>query len=433
DDQCIGCQYCVMKCPYDVPKYSERLGIVRKCDLCHQRLAEGEAPACVQACPNGAIKITVVNRDDIARKYRQPETTEARGFAEPDFGELAASLSEPGCTNRFLPGSPEPAYTLPTTRFKSRNPQVAALHAANEAVLKPEHAHWPLVFLLVLSQLSVGLLLAGGLLTIGTGQTDAAAPPPAAGHPVLVFGAAMAMALALGLATLHLGRPLKAWRAFLGWRRSWFSREAIAFGGYMGALALTALAAGFPPMMQLAADSPANGFAVTALAWSLPLALALGAVSIFCSFMLYVDTRREFWAAYPTGVRFFGSTLLFAAGGWLLVDPSPNGWLTLIAVALTKLLLESTVLRHHNAPDWTPLKRTARLILGPLRPIAGFRVTALLFAGVAFPLLGLLGMVPPDSGLAALVLSGLVAGELAERHLFFTAVSPTQMPKGISA
>src|SRR5690606_2256832 len=60
DDQCIGCSYCVLKCPYDVPKYNERLGIVRKCDLCHGRLAEGEAPACVQACPTHAIRIVTV-------------------------------------------------------------------------------------------------------------------------------------------------------------------------------------------------------------------------------------------------------------------------------------------------------------------------------------------------------------------------------------
>jgi formate dehydrogenase iron-sulfur subunit len=60
DDQCIGCSYCVLKCPYDVPKYNERLGIVRKCDMCHGRLAEGEAPACAQACPTHAIKIIKV-------------------------------------------------------------------------------------------------------------------------------------------------------------------------------------------------------------------------------------------------------------------------------------------------------------------------------------------------------------------------------------
>ena len=57
DDQCIGCQYCVLKCPYDVPKYSKKRGIVRKCDMCQSRLGAGEAPACVQACPSGAIAI----------------------------------------------------------------------------------------------------------------------------------------------------------------------------------------------------------------------------------------------------------------------------------------------------------------------------------------------------------------------------------------
>src|SRR5436309_64998 len=65
DDQCIGCQYCILKCPYEVPKYNARLGIVRKCDMCSSRLSVGEAPACVQGCPNEAIRITVVDKDRI--------------------------------------------------------------------------------------------------------------------------------------------------------------------------------------------------------------------------------------------------------------------------------------------------------------------------------------------------------------------------------
>ena len=51
DDQCFGCRYCTFACPYEVPKYHRGKGIVRKCDMCSGRLAVGEAPACVQACP----------------------------------------------------------------------------------------------------------------------------------------------------------------------------------------------------------------------------------------------------------------------------------------------------------------------------------------------------------------------------------------------
>ena len=70
DDQCFGCQYCTLACPYDVPKYHPGKGIVRKCDMCSSRLAVGEAPACVQACPHEAIAIRVVNQQQVDRRRR---------------------------------------------------------------------------------------------------------------------------------------------------------------------------------------------------------------------------------------------------------------------------------------------------------------------------------------------------------------------------
>lgn len=60
-DECIGCQYCTWNCPYSVPVLQPDRRIVTKCDLCQPRLAEGLAPACVEACPTHAITIEKVD------------------------------------------------------------------------------------------------------------------------------------------------------------------------------------------------------------------------------------------------------------------------------------------------------------------------------------------------------------------------------------
>ncbi len=394
DDQCIGCQYCVMKCPYDVPKYSARLGIVRKCDLCHQRLAVGEAPACVQACPNEAIKVTLTNPSSLMAAYRGAATQE----------------------NPFLAASPAPDYTLPTTIYKTQRPQVATLRAADETALKPQPAHWPLVFLLVLSQASVGGA-SGAWLAAAAGQSLAATR--------LVILSVVLMAVDLGIGALHLGRPAKAWRVFLGWRKSWFSREAIAFGGYFGTacLAATMLVSGRGTGAEL-------NVAMAAVA-------LLGFAAVFCSLMLYVDTRREFWSGFHTGTRFVGSTALLGLAVWLVTisgEPTiPNAaLLALIAVALVKLACESTVLRHRHETRWTPLKRTARLMLGQLRIALGLRIALALLGGVVLPGAVITGTLSFSIATAAALLVLLLTGELAERYLFFTAVSPTQMPGGLA-
>ncbi len=54
--RCIGCRYCVMACPFGVPKYQwdSPVPIVGKCILCAERVAVGEATACASVCPIGA-------------------------------------------------------------------------------------------------------------------------------------------------------------------------------------------------------------------------------------------------------------------------------------------------------------------------------------------------------------------------------------------
>ncbi len=56
EHRCMGCRYCMMACPYGIPRYNwdSAVPYVRKCILCYDRIKEGQLPACVEACPYGA-------------------------------------------------------------------------------------------------------------------------------------------------------------------------------------------------------------------------------------------------------------------------------------------------------------------------------------------------------------------------------------------
>jgi formate dehydrogenase iron-sulfur subunit len=54
-DNCIGCGYCVKGCPFDIPRISKIDHKSYKCTLCSDRVTVGREPACVKACPTGAI------------------------------------------------------------------------------------------------------------------------------------------------------------------------------------------------------------------------------------------------------------------------------------------------------------------------------------------------------------------------------------------
>jgi Fe-S-cluster-containing dehydrogenase component len=123
-DACIGCQYCTWNCSYGVPQYNPERGVVGKCDMCHNRLSDGMAPACVNACPEGAISIETVNIGEWRADY------------------LAANA----------PGMPSAADSISTTRVTLPGNLDPNIGRVDTQRIEPEQPHWPLVFMLVLTR-----------------------------------------------------------------------------------------------------------------------------------------------------------------------------------------------------------------------------------------------------------------------------------------
>ena len=63
---CVGCRYCMIACPFNIPAYEYHEALnpkVQKCTMCHPRLKEGKLPGCVETCPREAL--TFGKRDDL--------------------------------------------------------------------------------------------------------------------------------------------------------------------------------------------------------------------------------------------------------------------------------------------------------------------------------------------------------------------------------
>ncbi|MBW3538852.1 MAG: dimethyl sulfoxide reductase anchor subunit [Planctomycetes bacterium] len=410
DDQCFGCQYCTFACPYDVPKYHHAKGIVRKCDMCSSRLAAGEPPACVQGCPNEAIAIRTVDRHDVL------EDAEA---------------------GSFLPAAPDPHLTLPTTTFRTARALPRNMLPVDYHAVSPQKPHWPLIVMLVLTQLAVGAYLVGIVLERFLPQQTIAAFRPLHAGGALGFGL-----LALVVSVLHLGRPQYAFRAVIGFSHSWLSREIVAFGVFAALASLYAAGAWLAP----------GGRWLTWLGWSV---CVTGLAGVLCSVMIYVFTRREFWSLPAVATRFLLTTVLLGvAAVWLSLmvldvagEPAARQivertgtWLcrTLMLAAAAKLAFEALIFRHLLSRRATSLKRSAALMAGPLSNSVMARFAAGVLGGLVMPAFLLFSSGDATAGpraemlvVAALLFAASLGGELAERYLFFAAAAPPRMPGGL--
>jgi formate dehydrogenase iron-sulfur subunit len=339
-DDCIGCGYCTWTCPYSVPAFQPDRRIVTKCDMCLPRLDAGMTPACVAACPTKAITVEKVN--------------------------VAAWRDDHRAGN--APHLPDAGITISTTRIILPDDIPEESFAASDWNVTPEDPHWPLVWLTVISQLSVGVAVFGS-----------------SGAHRLV--AAMLAGAAMGGALLHLGRPAMAWKALRNLRRSWLSREVALLSLYAVAAALAVVA----PSAQ-------------------PAALVIGVAGIFASARLYVVPGRPAWFTTLTVVRFMATGA--SLGGAATDRPA-------IAIAAGLVALASTAtnwvrLAAHGGVGW---RGVVALEFGRFGGHTILRWLCVV-AGCAAVAVGV-----PMAGFAL-----LFAGEAVGRWLFFVSAVPSNMP-----
>jgi Fe-S-cluster-containing dehydrogenase component/DMSO reductase anchor subunit len=255
---CMGCAYCGWACPYDALRFDDAVGVMAKCTWCHQRLAEGLDPACVERCPTSALGFGGLSGEAVVPGF--PDTP-----AEPAI--------------RFTPLRPE--RRAPETTWELPAEIVRSFEAARPAPSRSISlsGEWSLMlFTLLVTGLAGWILAAQG----------AAGPP----HFLLFVATA---GLAAAAAALHLGRKGRMWRAILNVRRSWLSREILCFTLFCAAALLHLILPGLPVLGVTAA--------------------ALGLLTLFSMDRVYDPVR-------PPGPRVHSADTLLTGAlvGFLLVD-----------------------------------------------------------------------------------------------------------------
>jgi formate dehydrogenase iron-sulfur subunit len=384
-DACIGCQYCTWNCSYGVPQFNPERGVVGKCDMCHGRLELGQTPACVNACPEGAIQIEIVSTAD----WR---------------ASVAAAVGGAG--------TPVADGSLSTTRVTvSELAPNAKPHDITHVV--PADPHWPLVVMTVLTQLSVGAFAAIWLLQLLTGTTRLG---------VAAISSLMVGGLALSASTLHLGRPAFAYRALRMWKRSWLSREVLLFSLFSAVA--TAYAAGL-------------WFGIAASTFIGAVTVVFGLAGVCASACIYRVPSRPSWNTPYTLVHF---TLTAAVLGPLFaaaVGAGHERWLAIAAALMAGVQLVVLLVRFLRliASDSLELRGTARLISTVLASRFILRSLLLTVGAIVLPLVvagpSAIRQGTESTPVAALAMVIALAlslgGEILGRYLFFVSAVPKHM------
>jgi Fe-S-cluster-containing dehydrogenase component/DMSO reductase anchor subunit len=371
-ERCIGCQYCTWNCSYGVPQYNPERGVVGKCDMCHDRLADGDEPACVAACPEEAIRIEIVNVAEWRREYTKQANAPGLPNADDSISTTKITLS------RTLP---QDTGRVDTSR------------------VEPEHPHWTLIFMTVFTQMAVGAI------------TSMSASQLLAGSAIARLQAAAVVLIALfalGASTLHLGRPIYAFRALSMWRRSWLSREVLLFSLFAAAGVVYA-------SLLWGGSSASLGSGI--------FAAAFGLVAIYASARLYLVAARPMWNSPHSFLEFYLSAAFTGTLASSIFVPATQRTLAhaaagvAIALVIQQAIKLAWLLRSHQFE----LRASGELLRFRFFPLFLARSSGLTAISL------LLAFLDTHLWVRLLCFAAAIGIEVAGRYLFFVSVVPKNM------
>jgi DMSO reductase anchor subunit len=292
---------------------------------------------------------------------------------------------------------------------------------ADEHHLKPAHGELPLVFMTVLTQMSLGAFTA---LFIGDILSLFGFFEP---NWILALLVLVPAALGLPLSALHLGRPLKALSAMKNLKTSWLSREAAALGAFAGLMSVNVALYFFD-------------IATTIRLLFELLTLIVGIYGIHAQAMIYRIPARPSWDRFSTNQKFFTTAYsgLFLVALALMILGFSHSATVLLSSAMIVAVIHGfftldayNELKNSTAPQ---LEKTLRLYRERFNTLHTARWITLGLGALALPLLATLFIASglTTDAIVTLCLSFVLVltSELFDRFLFYTTTVPLQMAGG---
>ncbi len=433
-DTCFGCGYCTWVCPYNAPQLDLSKGEVSKCNMCVDRLEVGLKPACAAACLGSALDFGLI---ETTPEHKEQAKINIPGFPDP-------RITNPNIRFQQTRSLPREMTRTDSQPLRYQRDEQGQGEYKSKAVNQSLSKEWsfkklssrenPLVIFTLISQAVVGafsLLYLAPL--FGVSELSSASNPITV-LSMLIFMFVIQVA-ALGMSTMHLGKPHRFYRAFNNLKYSPVGREvaslAVFFTLFAGYVFLeSGLLSGLPETVVSTASH------IIGL-----LALVMGPIFIYAMHKIYRIEARPFWNHWQVLTTFFGNTLALGA---LLVILSfafsmalqSQSFLPLISILapilLFGLLLEGYGLYQHKKDlQKTGGEGAAAQLVQETRFGKTYQLRNLAL-GVSISIVGILSLANIEGfiGFVAWFLVGalIIATAVVGRALFYVLVIPTTMP-----